>query len=81
MVPAAFTELAALPLTPNGKLDRASLPAPDTTRPELASRFVAPATHAEELLAGIWAPVLGVEESARRTISSSWAGTRCSPPG
>ena len=60
MVPAVFTELAALPLTASGKLDRAALPAPGTTRPELASRYVAPATPAEELLAGIWAQVLGI---------------------
>jgi amino acid adenylation domain-containing protein len=60
MVPAVFTELAALPLTPNGKLDRAALPAPDTGQPDGAG-FVAPATPTEELLAGIWAQVLGVD--------------------
>ncbi len=61
MIPAVFTELAALPLTANGKLDRAALPAPDAGRPELAGGYVAPATPAEELLAGIWAQVLGVD--------------------
>ncbi|WP_425927939.1 amino acid adenylation domain-containing protein, partial [Streptomyces sp. FR-108] len=61
MVPATFIELAALPLTPNGKLDRSALPAPDpSASPELEG-FVAPAGETEELLAGIWAQVLGVE--------------------
>jgi amino acid adenylation domain-containing protein len=61
LVPAVFIELAALPLTPNGKVDRAALPAPDATRPQLADAFAAPSTPAEELLAGIWAEVLGLE--------------------
>ncbi|MFE3031376.1 amino acid adenylation domain-containing protein [Streptomyces canus] len=61
MVPSVFTELAALPLTPNGKLDRAALPAPDTARPELGV-FVAPAGATEELLAGIWAQLLGADQ-------------------
>ena len=61
MIPAVFTELAALPLTANGKLDRAALPAPDAGRPELAGGYVVPVTPAEELLAGIWAQVLGVD--------------------
>ncbi|MCW6009376.1 amino acid adenylation domain-containing protein, partial [Micromonospora sp. CPCC 205371] len=60
MIPSIFTELAGLPLNPNGKIDRAALPAPDTSRPELGSGYVAPATAAEERLAGIWAEVLGV---------------------
>ncbi|MFF7523906.1 amino acid adenylation domain-containing protein, partial [Streptomyces pseudovenezuelae] len=60
MVPTFFTELAALPLTPNGKLDRAALPAPEASRPE-AVAFVAPSGTVEELLAGIWGRVLGVE--------------------
>ena len=61
MVPAAFVVLDALPLTPNGKIDRQALPAPDQTRPSLGEAFVAPRTPTEELLAGIWAHVLGVE--------------------
>jgi hypothetical protein len=45
---------------PSGKVDRRSLPAPD---PDLAHdrAYVAPATDAEEALAGIWAEVLGVK--------------------
>jgi len=62
MVPSAFVLLEALPLTPNGKVDRRALPAPDTTRPELESTFVAPRTPVEEVLAGIWAQVLALQQ-------------------
>jgi len=62
MVPSAFVTLEALPLTPNGKVDRRTLPAPDRVRSELEGVFVAPRTPAEEVLAGIWAQVLGVEQ-------------------
>ncbi len=62
MVPAAFVVLAGLPLLPNGKLDRralAALAALNTPQPQLAERFVAPRSPLEEVLAGIWAEVLG----------------------
>ena len=62
MIPAVFTELAALPLTPNGKIDRAALPAPDATRPEVGG-YLAPRGAVEELLAGIWAQVLGLDRA------------------
>ncbi len=60
MVPAAFVVLDAMPLLPNGKIDRRALPAPDE-RPAPQGAFVAPRTQAEELLAGIWADVLGLD--------------------
>ncbi|AMW08783.1 hypothetical protein A4E84_04265 [Streptomyces qaidamensis] len=60
MVPSVFVESAGLPLTPNGKVDRDALPVPDGVRPEL-EEFVAPSNATEELLAGVWAQVLGVD--------------------
>jgi amino acid adenylation domain-containing protein len=61
MVPSAFVVLDTLPLTPNGKLDRLALPGPALARPELDTNFVAPRTPVEEVLAGIWEEVLGLE--------------------
>ncbi|HEU4562676.1 MAG TPA: amino acid adenylation domain-containing protein, partial [Longimicrobium sp.] len=60
MVPAAFVGLKQLPLTPNGKLDVRALPAPELASPEEA--YVAPRTPTEEVLAGIWAEVLRLEQ-------------------
>jgi amino acid adenylation domain-containing protein len=59
MVPGALVVLDAMPLTPRGKLDRRALPAPDAHAE--AGAHVAPRTQTEEVLAGVWAEVLGVE--------------------
>ncbi|HYO58925.1 amino acid adenylation domain-containing protein, partial [Archangium sp.] len=61
MVPSAFVVMAVLPLTPNGKVDRKALPPPGENRAEVES-YVAPRNPREELLAGIWAELLGVEK-------------------
>ncbi len=58
MVPAGFVQLAAIPLTPNGKVDRASLPEPERA---VGGIEAAPRTPVEQILAGIFEQVLGVE--------------------
>ncbi|HEY2739592.1 MAG TPA: amino acid adenylation domain-containing protein, partial [Thermoanaerobaculia bacterium] len=60
MVPALFVTLPVLPRSPNGKVDRAALPAPDAAWPDAAREHVAPRTREEEILATIWAQVLGL---------------------
>jgi amino acid adenylation domain-containing protein len=61
LVPAGFIFLESLPLTRHGKVDRQALarlsPAPRA--------YAAPATPAEEILAGIWCEVLGVAQAGR----------------
>ncbi|HEU0053268.1 MAG TPA: condensation domain-containing protein, partial [Longimicrobium sp.] len=58
MVPSAFVFLDLLPLTRHGKVDRRALPEPDPA--ELAGAgYVAPRTPTEELLAEVWAELLG----------------------
>jgi amino acid adenylation domain-containing protein len=61
MVPAAFTALASLPKTPSGKVDRRALPSPERPRPDDDGNYVAPRTPSEEVVAGIWREVLGLE--------------------
>ncbi|WP_122314588.1 non-ribosomal peptide synthetase [Pseudomonas cichorii] len=64
MVPALYVHLDAFPLTPNGKVDQKALPAPGAdavvTRP-----YEAPEGETENLLADLWAELLGVERVGR----------------
>ncbi|WP_432422377.1 amino acid adenylation domain-containing protein [Rhodococcus opacus] len=57
MVPSQVMVVDALPLNPSGKLDRRALPAPSF----VVREFRAPTTPVEEVVAGIFAEVLGLE--------------------
>ncbi|TRV72173.1 amino acid adenylation domain-containing protein, partial [Streptomyces sp. 130] len=59
LVPSVFMALDALPLTASGKLDRRALPAPDLG-PAAGGR--APRTPQEQLLAELYAEVLGLAQ-------------------
>ncbi|HYL99740.1 MAG TPA: amino acid adenylation domain-containing protein, partial [Blastocatellia bacterium] len=61
MVPSVFVLVDHFPSTPNGKVDKAKLPRPEKTRPEIAEAFVAPMTDRERAMADIWAQVLGLD--------------------
>ncbi|MDQ3274535.1 MAG: amino acid adenylation domain-containing protein, partial [Actinomycetota bacterium] len=65
MVPSVLVVLDRLPLTANGKVDRAALPAVSAgDRP--GADYVPPATPTEELVAGLWAEILGLERVGSR---------------
>jgi amino acid adenylation domain-containing protein len=61
MVPSALVRLDELPLTPNGKIDRLALPSPEEADLQASEEFVAPRTRVEREVAGILAPLLGLD--------------------
>ncbi|MCH5645709.1 non-ribosomal peptide synthetase, partial [Gordonia sp. ABSL49_1] len=58
MRPTAWVVLDEMPLNPSGKVNRGVLPAPEFTEAE----YIAPEGNREELIAGVFADVLGVEQ-------------------
>lgn len=60
MVPGYVMVLAQLPLNANGKVDRKQLPMPEA--PAASAEYAAPGSPLEELVAGIWAEVLALEQ-------------------
>ncbi|MFX0580686.1 amino acid adenylation domain-containing protein [Nocardia nepalensis] len=61
MMPNAFVTLESLPRNANGKLDRAALPEPEFE----TQVFRAPSTPIEEIVAGVYGDVLGLERVGR----------------
>jgi amino acid adenylation domain-containing protein len=59
MLPSFFVMVEALPLLPNGKVDRRALPDPNSVAEERSEADVVARSPIEELLAMIWAEVLG----------------------
>ncbi|RRN43392.1 amino acid adenylation domain-containing protein, partial [Lautropia dentalis] len=64
MVPSAFVRLETMPLNTSGKVDRKALPAPDAEA-LVRHEYEAPQGPVEEVLAGIWQELLGVERVGR----------------
>lgn len=61
MIPRFYIRLEELPLTPNGKLDRNALPDPDTSRPNLDTRYQAPGNDVEERILEIWKKIINCD--------------------
>src|SRR5215213_8237694 len=61
MMPSAFVLMEELPRTSSGKVNRLALPAPDAAQSAGSAPYEAPRTMTEEMLAKIWAGVLGLE--------------------
>ena len=65
MVPSLFVPLAELPLNANGKVDRRALPSPEAVSEARPAGEIAPRTPprnpVEEVIAGIWEDLLGLD--------------------
>ena len=61
VVPGVFAALDALPLTPTGKVDRRALSIVARAGPRHETPYLAPRTRLEELIAGLWAGLLGLD--------------------
>jgi acyl carrier protein len=61
MIPQRFVFLDALPVFGNGKVNYGALPEPSTARPPLETRYVAPRTPIERVVAEVWQETLEID--------------------
>ena len=61
MIPSSYMMLEEFPLTPNRKIDRKALPIPDEIN-QTSNLYIPPRTVTEEIVAGIWAEVLNLQQ-------------------
>jgi amino acid adenylation domain-containing protein len=61
MMPSSFVFLESLPLNAKGGVEISGLPIPARLAQAVDDNFVAPSTSAEEVIAGIWTQLLGIE--------------------
>ena len=62
MIPNDIVILSAFPLTPNGKINRKLLPDPGFDLVEKDSKYTAPRSDMEKMIASIWTELLGVQK-------------------
>ncbi|MGD9899867.1 MAG: amino acid adenylation domain-containing protein [Calditrichaceae bacterium] len=65
MIPSVFVQMDKFPLNSSGKIDRKVLPDPEKSDFIESGSYVAPANQNEEILAGIFADILGLEKVGR----------------
>jgi acyl carrier protein len=61
MVPTAIVILTEMPMSPNGKIDRRNLPEPEQIRPAIDTEYQGTSSALEQVLAIIWADILGID--------------------
>ena len=62
MMPVQYIRIDKLPVNLNGKIDISLLPKPDSVRPILENKYIAPETEFEILVADIWKEVLQIDK-------------------
>ena len=74
MVPSVFLKIDTMPLTASGKKDRRALPAPESIKQGVAQESSPPQTIIEEIVAGTWEDLLGLERVGREDNFFSLGG-------
>jgi amino acid adenylation domain-containing protein len=71
MAPGTYVRMEKLPLTINGKVDRSALP--EEAAESGSEEYEEPRTISEQMIAGIWSEVLGLERVSRKD-NFFWVG-------